>query len=315
MSSHITGWRSPDGRAWWACKAPYHESFINDLKAQIPSYERRWLADCKVWVVALNQKDKLEELCLKHYYAVCSTCCANLQCAGWKEIKYDSMSPSFSGRPDDISGDLNAQKTAEDRERERRAYEAARAKAARDQASADAAREKYRREREYQDYERKKREEEAKQYEEFFKGYKKSNWSYDNAPGSDWARAEAERQRKAREDRERREREARERYGNPGAYGPFHGYNPGYDPFKDFDPFKYSKKEEKKQPPPPRGSNGFTMASAAAVLGISVNATATEIKKARRNKAFEAHPDRGGSNERMAEINAAADFMLARVSL
>jgi hypothetical protein len=41
------------------------------------------------------------------------------------------------------------------------------------------------------------------------------------------------------------------------------------------------------------------------VLGVSESATADEIRSAYRRLASEAHPDRGGSEERMAEINRA----------
>lgn len=41
------------------------------------------------------------------------------------------------------------------------------------------------------------------------------------------------------------------------------------------------------------------------VLGVRKNAPWMEVEMARKEKAFTHHPDRGGSNEKMAEINGA----------
>ena len=41
------------------------------------------------------------------------------------------------------------------------------------------------------------------------------------------------------------------------------------------------------------------------ILGVSPDATKEEITKAYRKKAYEAHPDRGGSHEQMLKVNAA----------
>lgn len=41
------------------------------------------------------------------------------------------------------------------------------------------------------------------------------------------------------------------------------------------------------------------------VLGVKPNATKDEIRRAFRDKAWKAHPDRGGSNEEMIKVNAA----------
>jgi hypothetical protein len=50
------------------------------------------------------------------------------------------------------------------------------------------------------------------------------------------------------------------------------------------------------------------------VLGVTQGATAAEIDAAYRDKAKKAHPDRGGSTERMAELNAARAALLGRKS-
>jgi len=54
-------------------------------------------------------------------------------------------------------------------------------------------------------------------------------------------------------------------------------------------------------------------AQARAVLGVKRNATAAEIAEAHRRLIAQVHPDRGGSNERVHEANAARDLLLARL--
>ncbi len=44
-----------------------------------------------------------------------------------------------------------------------------------------------------------------------------------------------------------------------------------------------------------------------AILGVNLNSTKAEVEKAFRAKAWVAHPDRGGSNEKMAMVNAARE--------
>ena len=54
-------------------------------------------------------------------------------------------------------------------------------------------------------------------------------------------------------------------------------------------------------------------AQARAVLGVARNATAADIAEAHRRLIAQVHPDRGGSNERVYEANAARDLLLARL--
>jgi hypothetical protein len=45
------------------------------------------------------------------------------------------------------------------------------------------------------------------------------------------------------------------------------------------------------------------------ILGVDVNATDDELKAAYRKKAWDAHPDHGGSNEQMTKVNAAYEVI------
>jgi DnaJ-class molecular chaperone len=53
----------------------------------------------------------------------------------------------------------------------------------------------------------------------------------------------------------------------------------------------------------PDDMNPFT------ILGVGMDATEAEVKAAYRKRAAEAHPDRGGSNEWMAKVNAAYEVI------
>jgi DnaJ domain len=50
-----------------------------------------------------------------------------------------------------------------------------------------------------------------------------------------------------------------------------------------------------------------------AVLGVEPTATLAEVRSARRRLALRAHPDRGGDEARMREINAAFDAAVKRL--
>ena len=43
------------------------------------------------------------------------------------------------------------------------------------------------------------------------------------------------------------------------------------------------------------------------ILGVDMNSTKEEVKAAYREKANKAHPDKGGSHEEMAKVNAARE--------
>ncbi len=51
-------------------------------------------------------------------------------------------------------------------------------------------------------------------------------------------------------------------------------------------------------------------AQARALLGVSRNADEAEIQAAHRRAMLEAHPDKGGSPDRVHEIDAARDILL-----
>jgi curved DNA-binding protein CbpA len=49
------------------------------------------------------------------------------------------------------------------------------------------------------------------------------------------------------------------------------------------------------------------------VLGVRRGASAAEITEAHRRVIADVHPDRGGSNEKVHEANAARDLLLTRL--
>ena len=51
-------------------------------------------------------------------------------------------------------------------------------------------------------------------------------------------------------------------------------------------------------------------AEARAVLGVAADATAADIRAAHRSRIATAHPDRGGSADAAAQLNAARDVLL-----
>lgn len=55
-------------------------------------------------------------------------------------------------------------------------------------------------------------------------------------------------------------------------------------------------------------------AAARAVLGVGVGATAADIRAAHRAAIVNAHPDKGGSPGRAAELNAARDLLLKQAA-
>ena len=52
--------------------------------------------------------------------------------------------------------------------------------------------------------------------------------------------------------------------------------------------------------------------AARALLGVGPRADAEEIRAAHRRLMAEAHPDRGGSDSRARELNAARDLLIGR---
>ena len=53
----------------------------------------------------------------------------------------------------------------------------------------------------------------------------------------------------------------------------------------------------------------MSAADAAKILEVSEDASPEELKKAYKRKVIENHPDRGGSNEKMVEVNVAMEVL------
>ena len=53
------------GEVW--CETPYIEAFVDDLKQAIPSRQRAWDKDRKLWHIARDYADVLGELLERHY--------------------------------------------------------------------------------------------------------------------------------------------------------------------------------------------------------------------------------------------------------
>ena len=49
------------------------------------------------------------------------------------------------------------------------------------------------------------------------------------------------------------------------------------------------------------------------VLGVRAGASAADIREAHRRLAGTAHPDRGGTNDQIQELNAARDLLLGQL--
>ena len=64
----------------------------------------------------------------------------------------------------------------------------------------------------------------------------------------------------------------------------------------------------------PRKQSGFARihaeAQARALLGLSEGASREAIHEAHRKRVVQVHPDRGGSNEKVHEANAARDLLI-----
>jgi DnaJ family protein C protein 19 len=58
----------------------------------------------------------------------------------------------------------------------------------------------------------------------------------------------------------------------------------------------------------------FALAHARAVLGVGERAGRQEILDAHRRLIASVHPDRGGSNEKVHEANAARDMLIAALT-
>lgn len=64
---------------------------------------------------------------------------------------------------------------------------------------------------------------------------------------------------------------------------------------------------------PPATAQKMTMAEAAAVLGVTTDASADEITAAYRKLISQIHPDRGGTDYLAAKINEARELMMSQL--
>jgi hypothetical protein len=76
--------------------------------------------------------------------------------------------------------------------------------------------------------------------------------------------------------------------------------------------YYFTRREPAAARPAPSGG-AMGVAEARMLLGVRAGATAQEIRAAHRAKIAQAHPDRGGSTDEAARLNAARDLLL-RVS-
>lgn len=60
----------------------------------------------------------------------------------------------------------------------------------------------------------------------------------------------------------------------------------------------------------PAQTRSQSLSKARALLGVSATASPREIREAHRQASAMVHPDRGGSNAQMQELNAARDLLL-----
>ncbi len=65
-----------------------------------------------------------------------------------------------------------------------------------------------------------------------------------------------------------------------------------------------------RDPNPPSFAQIHAQTQARAVLGVAEGASREAIIEAHRRRVIQVHPDRGGSNEKVHEANAARDLLL-----
>lgn len=75
--------------------------------------------------------------------------------------------------------------------------------------------------------------------------------------------------------------------------------------------FTQGQKSVKKEPARQVQTESADVAKARALLGVSADADAAEIRAAHRRLIASVHPDRGGTEALAAQINAARDLLLA----
>lgn len=125
-----------------------------------------------------------------------------------------------------------------------------------------------------------------------------------NQTESDATRSE----RRAREEQSKRERERAQERARAQSRAP--GGGSWEDFWRDFarnSARDGSHDQSRRVPPAPRVSNVITLREAAELLGVDMNASVADVKKAYARAAMQHHPDRGGDTAKMVRVNQAKE--------
>lgn len=121
------------------------------------------------------------------------------------------------------------------------------------------------------------------------------------------ARAEQNAREKKREREEQARRERERAQSGPRSSAPGGG---SWDDFwSDFarNTGRGRTHDQRREQPARNTSNVLTVREAAALLGVDVNASPADVKKAFARAALANHPDRGGDHEKMVQVNRAKE--------
>lgn len=66
-AARMEAYPGPDDRDGFLVRTPFDDAFVEELKAMVPSADRRWWADSRAWWVAAEQEDLLVHLLLRRF--------------------------------------------------------------------------------------------------------------------------------------------------------------------------------------------------------------------------------------------------------